>query len=283
MTSGDPNYTVAVCNYNMAKTLEESLRSILDQIDERFEVLVIDDGSTDSSQEILDRLDEEYEALRWIEGDNDNIGEARAMANREARGEYVIAQLDADDKIKPVIQDMVKMYHKVEKEREGMFWMNHMAPRDLLLDTNYRSMGRGEDRDLKRRLLAKDAFLPLKRNSIEETLGYNYGKIDKLKNGYETTKNIFRSGVKPFSYIKWKITNAKYRDDIYRAIITPIAFIQAKIEGIYNLPEEYERFGKRWEENHERQRTLNELEQEYDIEIEPSLSEEGRKALYLSS
>ena len=38
-----PIYSVCVCNYNMAETLEISLRSVLDQLDERYEVIVIED------------------------------------------------------------------------------------------------------------------------------------------------------------------------------------------------------------------------------------------------
>ena len=40
-----PTYSVCVCNYNMAETLEVSLKSVLDQLDERYEVVVVDDGS----------------------------------------------------------------------------------------------------------------------------------------------------------------------------------------------------------------------------------------------
>ena len=56
-----PTYSVCICNYNMADTLEVSLRSVLDQLDERYEVIVIDDGSKDSSVEILENLSNAYE------------------------------------------------------------------------------------------------------------------------------------------------------------------------------------------------------------------------------
>ena len=44
-----PLYSVCICNYNMKEYLEISLKSILEQLDERYEVLVIDDGSNDGS------------------------------------------------------------------------------------------------------------------------------------------------------------------------------------------------------------------------------------------
>ena len=276
----DPKYTVAVCNYNMADTLEESLRSILDQLDERFEVLVVDDGSTDGSQEILDKLEEEYEILRWIEGDNDNIGEARAQANRDARGDYIIVQLDADDKFEPVIQDLVRIYHKIEENREDEFFFGGMAPKTLLTRINYRSMGRGEDRDLWRRLAAEGKFLALSRDPFWTPLGYEYGKIDMLKNGYETTKNIFRSGVTWRSFFKYKILNAEYRDDLYRAVISPVAYLHARTDGIYELPEGYENFAKGLEEIEKNEKSIKELENKYGFKVKEELSERGKEILY---
>lgn len=56
----------------MAQTPERSLKSILSQIGDRFEVLVVDDASTDESRSILDEIDEEYAQLRtyYLESDS---------------------------------------------------------------------------------------------------------------------------------------------------------------------------------------------------------------------
>ena len=56
-----PRYSVCVCNYNMADTLERAMTSVLDQLDRNlYEVVVIDDGSSDSS---LDELEEAGKVL----------------------------------------------------------------------------------------------------------------------------------------------------------------------------------------------------------------------------
>ena len=45
-------YSICLSNYNMARTLKSVLRSILDQIDRKYEVVLVDDGSKDNSVEI---------------------------------------------------------------------------------------------------------------------------------------------------------------------------------------------------------------------------------------
>ena len=46
-------YSICICNYNMADTIDKALISVLDQVDERFEILVIDDGSSDDSIKVI--------------------------------------------------------------------------------------------------------------------------------------------------------------------------------------------------------------------------------------
>jgi glycosyltransferase involved in cell wall biosynthesis len=277
--SSNPRSTVAVCNYEMADTLEESLRSILDQIkeDERFEVLVIDDGSKDGSQEILDRLEKEYDQLRWIEGDNNNLAEARNHSVKEARGEYVIESIDTDDKVKPILKDLVKIYHKVEENREGEFVMANMAPKSLLSRIEYRSLGRGEDRSWMRRMAADDAMVFLEHKGMFESIGYDYTKMEKIKHAYMTPKVIFKAGITWRSYVKWKLKTLSYRDDLLRIAVSPFAKINAVREGTYEMPEGYEDFGKFEKERKEKAVTLDDLEEKYGFKVKANLSEEGKR------
>ena len=80
MSSDSIKYSVCICNYNMADTLEISLSSVLNQLDDRFEVLVIDDGSTDKSVDIIRMLKLKYNNLRLIclqRDKNRKLGETR--------------------------------------------------------------------------------------------------------------------------------------------------------------------------------------------------------------
>ena len=84
----------------MSETLEQSLQSIFCQIDPSYEVIVIDDGSTDNSLEILHNLQDIYPTLRVIPLLRDSrrkLGETRNVSIRAARGEFVLLHIDADD------------------------------------------------------------------------------------------------------------------------------------------------------------------------------------------
>ena len=51
-----PKYSVCICNHNMANTLDLSLKSVVNQLNDDYEVLVIDDGSNDNSLQILSEM-----------------------------------------------------------------------------------------------------------------------------------------------------------------------------------------------------------------------------------
>lgn len=91
----DPLVSVIVPCYNGAAFLEEALRSALAQSYPEVEVVVVDDGSTDSSAEIARRF-----PVRYIRQENRGLSEARNLGIRESKGSYLVF-LDADDRLKP--------------------------------------------------------------------------------------------------------------------------------------------------------------------------------------
>jgi len=281
--SSKPEYTVAVCSYNMAETLQKSLKSILDQLDEKFEVLVVDDQSIDGSQEILERLEEEYEILRLIEGENENIGEARRHANKEAQGNYIITQLDMDDVYNRVIKDFVEIYEKLRKEVDKEFYLSshglNIASSELLENHPYRSLGYGEDKDLWMRLLAEDSIIVLDIEQPFESIGYDYGRIDHLRISYEITKVLFKSGVAFRSFLSFKLRNLDYFDDLFQILVSPLAFLNAKREGVYGLPEEVKDYRRARDMLQNETYTLRELEESYNVDLTSELSDRGKEVL----
>lgn len=89
--------SVAIPAYNAASTLDQTLRSVLDQTYPAIEILVVDDGSTDGTWDLLQRYGPRVRAIRQP---NAGIGAARNASVRAARGEF-IALLDADDLCEP--------------------------------------------------------------------------------------------------------------------------------------------------------------------------------------
>jgi glycosyltransferase involved in cell wall biosynthesis len=100
MNSDEPLVTVLMSVYNAEDTLERAVRSILAQTYIHFELLIVDDGSTDGCSQILMNL--HAEDCRIVIIRQDNTGLTRALNNgaKVATGE-LIARLDADDYAEP--------------------------------------------------------------------------------------------------------------------------------------------------------------------------------------
>lgn len=90
-----PLFSVIIPLYNKADTIERALKSVRAQTYRDFEVVVVDDGSTDNSAEIVERF-QRIDHLRLIQQENAGVSAARNRGVREAMSEYV-AFLDADD------------------------------------------------------------------------------------------------------------------------------------------------------------------------------------------
>ena len=92
-----PRVSVVIPTYNRAWTLGEAIDSALGQTFESFEVLVVDDGSTDGTAKLLGRYGS---AVRVLRQTNQGVSAARNAGIRSARGE-LIALLDSDDLWRP--------------------------------------------------------------------------------------------------------------------------------------------------------------------------------------
>ena len=89
--------TVIITSYNKAPFLKEAIDSCLNQTFKDFELLIIDDGSSDKSLEIIESYSEEPQ-VRILTQENRGVIYTRNRAIKEAKGDYVL-QLDGDDKL----------------------------------------------------------------------------------------------------------------------------------------------------------------------------------------
>ena len=92
--------SVVVPVYNMGNSLEKCVQSILQQEGAAFEVILVNDGSTDGSGEVCDRLAASDARVRAIHQENQGSGPARNRGLAEASGAYVYFP-DADDLLVP--------------------------------------------------------------------------------------------------------------------------------------------------------------------------------------
>ncbi len=89
--------TVIVPVYNVELYLEECLDSVLCQTFRNYEIICVEDGSTDNSKAILQKYEQEYEEIHVIyHSVNKGLSEARNTGMEAARGKYILF-LDSDD------------------------------------------------------------------------------------------------------------------------------------------------------------------------------------------
>lgn len=109
--------SVIVPVYNVEKYVNRCLDSIFSQnFEGQFEVIAINDGSTDNSLDILKKYKEKYSNFKIIEQDgNKSLAVARSTGIKHATGIYIL-HIDSDDWIKP---DMFSDLIKIAKENNS--------------------------------------------------------------------------------------------------------------------------------------------------------------------
>jgi len=90
-----PKVTVYITNYNYARFLDQAIRSVFSQTTDDWELIIIDDGSTDGTKDVLSRY-RGHPKIRIIEQENKGLSVSNNIALRLANGKYLV-RLDADD------------------------------------------------------------------------------------------------------------------------------------------------------------------------------------------
>ena len=109
--------SVVVAIYQMENFLRRCLDSIRNQTFGNFEVILIDDGSFDSSGKICDEYAKNDERFRVFHKQNEGVSVARQCGLQNARGEYII-YVDPDDWIETSMLE--KLYAMAKKENADM-------------------------------------------------------------------------------------------------------------------------------------------------------------------
>lgn len=96
-------FSVLIPLYNAEKYISDCIDSVLCQDYDDYEIVIVDDGSTDNSGLIVDAYQRRYpEKIRVIHKDNTGVLLTRRRAIQEAEGDYIV-WVDSDDIIKPAL------------------------------------------------------------------------------------------------------------------------------------------------------------------------------------
>lgn len=95
-----PLFSIIVPVFNAEKRLSECIESILNQSVADFELLLINDGSTDSSLDVCNSYAKQDGRIRVLSKENGGVSSARNLGIEKSAGQW-IAFIDADDTVSP--------------------------------------------------------------------------------------------------------------------------------------------------------------------------------------
>ncbi len=228
-------YSVCVTNYNSMRTVESWAGSLLENLGEEDEVVLVDAGSTDGSGSWLKEWCARH-GFAYVERKS-NRGEARALASREAIGDYLIHHIDTDDLVVS-LREAKRLYHELLESDpvtgvRRAFWCHgfFIVPRAMYEEVGgYAPLQHYEDRLLGYRLAAKGWLtMSTKVTAVRKrTDSRRKTEIAQLRRRIEALRDGFRLG---FVEI-W--TRKSYP-------LIPIAFTLALFSRHYSYRKDWER------------------------------------------
>ena len=104
--------SIIIPAYNAEKFIDRCSKSIINEITDNTEIIIIDDESTDNTYEICKEYESEYSNIRVIHKTNEGVSVARNVGIENAKGKYILF-LDSDDWLEPTaIEHLFNLYYQ---------------------------------------------------------------------------------------------------------------------------------------------------------------------------
>ena len=113
-----PDISVLLPCYNASKTLKETLTSLQEQTYQDFEVICVDDGSTDDTPDILKNWSQDDPRFTYVPKEHSGVVETANLGLASCRGQ-IIVRMDADDLNHP---------RRIELQRDYLIEVIPMSP-----------------------------------------------------------------------------------------------------------------------------------------------------------
>lgn len=246
-----PKYSIVIPMYNVEQYIKRTLDNIFNQTEKDFEVIVVDDGSTDKSIDIAKKYD-----VKIIKTKHVSVSEARNIGVKHAKGEYLIF-LDSDDYWD---KELLKNLSKSMDNKPDLIRFQARTVNDEGVKTDYNEIEfydkNGEEAfeiiskfhyiesvwiyAIKRSYYLKEKFL-FKKGTIHEDfgltpliiikakkvncinyIGYNYyrrsGSIMNTPD-YEWTKRKVKDFYTHYVYLRKEISKTKLKKETFKSFI----------------------------------------------------------------
>ncbi len=127
-----PLFSIIIPAYNSEKTIRKCLDSVVSQTVRDFEVIVVNDGSTDGTQEICEWYEATYSCIKLLNKSNGGVSSARNAGLDLASG-FWITFVDSDDWVYPHwLKNFVDAFKEDVQHRTGYHHTDE-EPEDFLL------------------------------------------------------------------------------------------------------------------------------------------------------
>lgn len=131
--------TVIIPIYNTEKYLRECIESVINQTYSIYEIMLIDDGSTDNSIKISHEYAQKYKNINVIHTSNKGVSAARNMAVERASGDYIMF-VDSDDWLElDMVEELVKIIEDRNVDMSVVLRKSDIELEDVL------KIGQGEE------------------------------------------------------------------------------------------------------------------------------------------
>ena len=199
-----PLFSVIVPIYNVENYLQQCLDSVLNQDFNNFEIILVNDGSTDHCLDICIKYAKKYQNITVVSQMNQGLSVARNSGIKMARGEYLIF-LDPDDfwEGKNIFEDLEKII--IEKNNPDL--IINTFTYQLIKENNRResSINLNNIRDID----DKQDFDKNYKRLVEQTLYIGFAQMKIIKREIVVSNNIYFS-YKIFEDVDWSIALAPH-------------------------------------------------------------------------
>ncbi len=122
--------TIIVPIYNTADYLDQCIESLVNQSYKDLEIILINDGSTDSSGDICEKWQKKDARIKYLYKKNEGQGKARSIGIKQAQGKYILF-VDSDDYIDTGLIEKISGYMEQNKVEVCQFAYNIVSEKKV--------------------------------------------------------------------------------------------------------------------------------------------------------
>lgn len=169
--------SIIVPVYNVEKYLERCIDSLVNQTLKDIEIILVDDGSTDSSGRICDEYAKKDKRIKVIHKENGGVSSARNKGIEKSKGKYIMF-CDSDDWIEHNMLEI--LYDNIEKKKTDIIFSGFYG--DLYIDNNlYKSVSEGISFDINSNIVGFNKLFIYIFNTSRTALQSPWAKLFKTE------------------------------------------------------------------------------------------------------